>query len=349
MEKVSFKIESLTSSVPANVVSNESFANLFNDKSRKLFERTTGICERRYASSNTTASDLGYDAAHRLLDSLHDRESIESLIWVSQTSDYKIPFTSNILANKLGLSKSTFCLDINAGCAGFIQALYTAAKISQGRDGKVLLVVAETLSKILSRDDRGTAPLFGDGASALIISSGSGLEDELSFFSFAQDGGEFEAIIIPDGGYRNMVNLESFIFKMDEIGNKKNNLHLSMNGSKVFDFTLREIPKFVNSFIKFCNFEHGEIDYFVFHQSNKMIINQICLSLGIPLTKTLVNIQKYGNTSGVSIPLVLNDFYSIFTTGPKRVCLTGYGSGLTWGSCLLTLGPSIEFLPIKDL
>lgn len=165
-------IEGLASCVPKNIVKNEFFSELLSEKEIRMFEKTVGITERRWANENITASDLGFKAASELFaDNSFDKKDIKCIIFVSQTSDFKIPFTSNILQDRLGLSKDILCLDINAGCAGFIQGMSTAYALANSmEDGKVLFIVAETLSKILSHKDRSTSMLFGDAASALIIS-----------------------------------------------------------------------------------------------------------------------------------------------------------------------------------
>lgn len=339
-------IEAIAACVPGNKIDNNHFSNLLEAKDIRKFERTTGIKERRYANTNTTASDLGFIAAKKILDSKKCKSEITALIFVSQTSDYKIPFTSNILQSRLDLPQNILCLDINAGCAGFVQALSTAYAIAGSSNGKVLLIVAETLSKILSENDRSTTMLFGDGASAVLISKSEELSTK-SYFNFFSDGSSAEAIMIPEGGYRNQFNDTTLSWKEDEQGNKNKGIHLTMDGPKVFDFTLREIPSSVEKLIEEFNLNKEEIDLFLFHQSNKFIINQIASRLKLPKDKVLINIDRFGNTSGVTIPLLMvTDFDE--ANLPKTILISGYGSGLNWGCGCIAIHPEMTIYNLLE-
>lgn len=337
------EIKAITACVPKRKVLNDSFGELLSPKELKFFEKTVGILERRWADDNVTASDLGYAAATDLLDKYNvDKNDISCLIFVSQTSDYKIPFTSNILQSRLGLKKEILCLDINAGCTGFIQGLSTAFAFAKTqKNGKVLFIVAETLSKILSDNDRSTSMLFGDGASAVLIENTNN-ENVKSVFNFFSDGLNADAIQIPDGGYRNGITKESFDVMTDEKGNQKTKLNLSMDGPKVFDFTLREISSSIEELLKKSDTQKKSIDYFLLHQSNQFIIKQIASQLQIESKKILINIQSFGNTSGVSIPLLICSNQEELQKSNK-VVLSGYGSGLNWGNSIIDLSKATIF------
>ena len=330
-------IDGISSCVPKNRVGNDTFSELLSPKEIKMFEKTVGILERRWTAKGVTASDLGFEAASDLFsDPRFKKEDIKCLIFISQTSDYKIPFTSNILQDRLGLSPDILCLDINAGCAGFVQGLSMAYSMANSlENGKVLLIVAETLSKILSLKDRGTTMLFGDAASAAIISKKeNGTKSHLNFFT---DGKNHDAIQIPDGGYRNPVGDESLSVFERENGNLRSNMNLSMDGPKVFDFTLREVAAGVSDLLNHFSEPIDEIGYFLFHQSNRFIINQIASQLSIPKDKVLINIQSYGNTSGVTLPLLITTHKDNFKDKNARILCSGYGSGLTWGNAVITI------------
>lgn len=329
------EIRGLSSCVPKSVIKNDFFESLLNPKEMRAFEKTVGIVERRWASKEVTASDLGFSAATRLFENQPDlKENIGCLIFLSQTPDYKIPFTSNILQARLELNKNILCLDINAGCAGFIQGLNTAFSIASSQSkAKVLLIVAETMSKIISKNDRSTSMLFGDGASAILIEN-TGNNSVEAVFNVFSDGYHADAIKIPDGGFRNQINEESFKEKNDGNGNIKSSLQLFMDGPSVFDFTLREVEPSIQNLFQSSKNKLEEVDYFLLHQSNKFIINQIASRLNIPKEKVLVNIDKFGNTSGVSIPLLLSSFKDSMSK-KNNLLFSGYGVGLNWGNCLL--------------
>ena len=340
-------IEYLSSCIPEREIDNTFFQSLLSEKEMKMFEKTVGILKRRWVSEDITASDLGYQAAKEILDiSSVNNDEIKGLVFLSQTSDYKIPFTSNILQDRLGLKNDILCLDINAGCAGFIQGLSIAYSIANTLKigQKVLLIIGETLSKILSPEDRTTTMLFGDAASAILISKTNNNSDE-SYFNFFSDGAKAKAIMIPDGGYRNRVNSNSFISKFDDKNNLKNNTQLQMDGPNVFDFTLREIYPSILELTNNFEIDLEEIDKFLFHQSNKFIIKQIAAKLGVSNNKVPINIQDFGNTSGVSIPLLISTYNQDFLKTGKVLC-SGYGSGLTWGNCILNISKT-TILPNK--
>lgn len=339
-------IEAIAACVPKKVIKGEYFSELLDDKELRKFERTTGILERRYVDSNTTASDLGFKAAKKILDEQNCKDEIKALIFLSQTSDYKIPFTSNILQDRLGLSKEILCLDINAGCAGFIQGLSVCYSLANSIDGKVLLIVAETLSRILSPLDKSTNTLFGDGAAAVLVAKDK--SNYPTYFNFFSDGNKHAAIMIPDGGYKSPFSLNSLEWREGNNGGKSQGLHLTMDGAKVFDFTLREIPESIELLLKKSGMKIDEIDAFLLHQSNKFIIKQIASKLDIPIDKVLFNIDKFGNTSGVTIPLLM-----VTELNPvmkyNKLLLSGYGSGLNWGNCVISLSPNLNIYNILEL
>lgn len=329
------EIKAIAACVPRNKIGNDFFGDLLSAKEIRIFEKTVGIIQRRWAKDNITASDLGFTAAIDLFENYEiDKKEIDCLIFLSQTPDFKIPFTSNILQDRLGLKQNILCLDINAGCAGFIQGLSTSYAIAKTlKKGKVLFIVAETLSKILSTKDRGTAMLFGDGAAAILIENTEN-SDSKAFFNFYSDGANADAIKIPDGGYRNGTTLDSLLLEEDEKLNLKNRLHLSMDGPKVFDFTLREIASSIEQLLKQSKVNKEAIDYFLLHQSNQFIIKQIASQLGVSSEKMLLNINEFGNTSGVSIPLLMCS-HAEKLMEPRTLMLSGYGVGLNWGNCIL--------------
>lgn len=332
-------IKAITGCVPKRRILNSEFANLLSEKEIRSFEKIVGIKERRWAEADVTASDLGYAAAQDLFEKYPcDKADIDCLIFLSQTADYQIPFTSNILQAKLGIKSEVLCLDINAGCAGFIQGLSTCFALvkSLEKGKKALFIVAETLSKILSLQDRGTTMLFGDGASAILIENTENKESKTSF-NFYSDGANADAIQILDGGYRNVVTNESFEVTIDKDGNQKSKLNLSMDGPKVFDFTLREISPSIMALLNKSNTVKESIDFFLLHQSNQFIIKQIASQLQIQSEKMLLNIKEYGNTSGVSIPLLMCSNNELLTNNSKKIVMSGYGSGLNWGNCIINI------------
>lgn len=329
------EITALAACVPKNKIGNNFFGDLLSPKESRIFEKTVGIIERRWAANDVTSSDLGYVAVLNLLNNHKvNKDEIDCLIFLSQTPDHRIPFTSNILQDRLGLKKEMLCLDINAGCTGFIQGLSVSFSMAKSlKRGKILFIVGETLSKILSHKDRATTMLFGDGAAAILIEN-TGKIDCKAYFNFYSDGANADAIKIPDGGYRSEVTIDSLLLVEDEKFNLKNRLHLTMDGPKVFDFTLREIAPSIEELFKLSKVNKDAIEYFMLHQSNQFIIKQIAAQLGVSQDKMLININEFGNTSGVSIPLLISS-YAEKLKDSQTILLSGYGVGLNWGNCII--------------
>ena len=335
------KIQGIASCVPSKIISNEERTDLYSEKDLKTIIKTTAIKERRFAEENVCASDLGFKAAKYLIEELNEASNISCVLFLSQTPDYKIPFSSNILQSRLELSNKCLCVDINAGCNGFISGLQIAYSIINGLEkGKVLLILAETMSKIVSLKDKSTALLFGDGASALLISKTK--EINTSFFSNYSDGHKYDTIIIPDGGYRNTFNEKSLIKHKYDDGSVRQNTELYMDGFGVFVFTKKKVRDAVIEMNEYAKHNMDDIDYYIFHQANKFIIDQIRKKLNIDQKKILMNIDRFGNTSAVSIPLVITTELENIKNR-KAIHCSGFGSGLSWGNAILDLNKTIIF------
>ena len=280
------------------------------------FITTTGVAEKRIADNKICTSDLCFEAAEKLIsDLVIDKNDIEILIFVSQTPDYKLPVTSTILQHKLGLSQSCFCLDIPLGCSGYVYGLSTISSLmSSGKIKKGLLLVGDTISKEVDKDDQSTEPLFGDAGTATLLSYDENSNPML--FGLGSDGEGYESIIIPNSGSR-VSNSET----------KK----LFLNGIDVFNFGTNKVPKVVNQFIDNFNLDKDAINHFVFHQANKFMNDKIYKKLGISTDKTSSSLKKFGNTSSSTIPLtVVTELGGIKKDNSMLFC--GFGVGLSWGT-----------------
>ncbi len=327
-------IAGISACVPKNTIKNEHFTELFSEKSLKKAIKTTGIIERRISDKDKCSSDYCYEAADKLLDEMKiDRNSIDLLIFVSQTPDYRIPSTAIILQDRLGLPKSTASFDINLGCSGYVYGLSVAfAYSSQESINKVLLLVGDTVSKFVSPKDKTTSLLFGDGGTATLIEKNSKFED--SFFSLNSDGGRSDALKIKAGGYRNPSSYKTLIPKIHEAGNIRNDEQLFMDGAEIFNFTIQEVPKDIQKLLKYSNTEMKNIDFIVYHQANKFITDYLTKKLKCSLDKVPYSLDKYGNTSCASIPLtVVSELRE--KGNNKRMILCGFGVGLSWATALI--------------
>ena len=320
---------------------------LFSENDIIKFSNTTGIAEFRVADETSTTSDLGFEAAKKLILEMGiDKNDIDILIFVSQTPDYlNIPNTAPILQDKLGLPKSCLAFDIPLGCSGYVYGLSTISSYMQSPNFKKgLLICGDTISKIVNPEDKSSSMLFGDAASATILERKE--SDAVWHFNLGSDGAGFKAIIINDGGSRTPFNANSL--EATDYGEsiKRNQCELSLEGMDVFSFGITQAPKSVKELMDFANLQNDEIDFAVFHQANKMMNEMIRKKLKLEIEKTAYSLEKFGNTSSASIPVTMvTELQQQLQSGKNRLLLCGFGVGLSWGSCYLTT----EKLKVVDL
>jgi len=324
-------VKGIASSVPENVESNrEQFA--FNDGDIEKIIASTGVSEKRVTDYETETSDLCLHAAQCLLNELGWRaDEIDALIFVSQTPDYQLPATSCVLQNKLGMRTDTLCLDISLGCSGYVHGLQVASSLVSNGLKKVILLVGDTISKLVAPSDRSTRVLFGDAGSATCLEYEAAAKT--SYFVSGTDGSGSQAIMIkpnmPTPKARGVVS-----------GN------LVMDGAEVFAFTLKRIPNLVKKALEISGKEKDDIDLFVFHQANEMMLKHLLKKCHIPPEKFIVEIDGVGNTSGASIPVAICSKQTKHDIAVKYTMLVGFGVGLSWGAVVLDLSGTL-ILPLK--
>lgn len=339
-------IKSITACVPKKKSFNSDLDYLISKEEIEKTINSIGIEEKRIAESDVCASDLCYKAAKYLLEENHiDPESIDVLLFISQTPDYRIPATSVILQNRLGLSTTTACLDLTLGCSGYTYALSTAyAYASMEGINRVLLLDGETFSKIVNPKDKVNAPLYGDAGTATLIEKGDYSD---STFILNSDGSGANAVMIPGGGFRNPFSSDAFIEKEREDGNIRNDLEVYMDGMDVFNFALSVVPKGVKEIMEQTNSSLDNIDYLVFHQSNKFMTDFFVKRLKFDQNKVPYSIKKYGNTSSASIPLTIASELNGKLKEEKTLILCGFGAGLSWATVKLVV-KNCNVLPVIE-
>jgi len=331
-------IRGLAAAVPKNTINNYEYTEHFPKEDVKDVVDKIGIFERRFTDAKTTASDLSYAAAEKLLNDLNiDRSEIEILIFVSQTPDYRMPATSVILQDRLGLSSGTLAFDLSLGCSAFVYGLSVVyAYMEKSGLKKALLLNGETRSKVYSAKDRMTAFIFGDAGVAALIERDEKYGE--SYFSLNSDGSRESLIKINAGGYRNPSSAETVKEKVvDKYGNIRSDEQAYMNGADVFNFVIREIPKDIKRVLKFSDKNKEDLDFFVLHQANNYINSYMVKKLKLEKDKVPFSIKKYGNTSSVSIPLTIVSELQNKLEGEKNLLLCGFGVGLSWASSILKL------------
>lgn len=333
------RIVGMAGSVPCSVVSNATGISSSDDYDAQAFIETTGVAERRVSPVLTTA-DMCYAAAEKLLSDLSwDKESVDVLLFVSQTPDYIEPATACILQDRLGLSKECYAEDISLGCSGWVYGLSNAASlIANGGAKRALLMVGDGKRRNPEEDD----PLFG--WAGVVTALELDKKAEPMMFHFGTDGSGFDAIIIPDGGSRNQVSDKSFNYQEIE-GHRWNRLQTWMKGMDVFSFGITTAPKSAKKLAEHFGLDISSYDYLVLHQANMKMNNMIAKKLKFEKEKVPSSMLHYGNTSSASIPLTIVTELKEAVKQPTKLLCCGFGIGLSWGTVAL----NVNNLYISDL
>lgn len=344
MPKAHFKksrISGIVTAVPPRVKSIDDEIDLYGGNAEQVerIKKTIGLHRRRVVEGNVTAGDLCEQAARRLLErSQLAAEEVDAVIMVTQTPDYFQPATACVLHGKLGLKTDCAAFDVNLGCSGYVYALWLAGMMVEvGSCQKVLVLAGDTISRCVNPRDRALAPLFGDAGSATLVEHSG--EDFPSWFSVHTDGAGFEHLIVPGGAFRHPSTEETRREEADADGNVRSAENLKMNGAEVFNFSIKVEPPAIRDILAFAGKTVEEVDHLVFHQANKYIISNIARRLKVPLEKTpCATVERYGNQSCASIPGTICDcLCEELMEREMNLVLSGFGVGLSWASCFLTL------------
>lgn len=334
----SVRIDGIAACVPATSEENSSLGLFISNDEYEKFVATTGIERRRVVSQGLCTSDLCFAAAEKLIADLQwNKDEIECLIFVSQTPDYKLPATSCILQNRLGLPKECMSFDISMGCSGWIYGMTTISSIlAAGNIKKGLLLVGDTVTVTKSPLDKSTYPLFGDAGTATAVSHTPG-SPEINACLYT-DGSNYEAIMIEDGGYRNPVTTDSFEMVEYENGLKRNRLQSILDGSSVFTFGISKAPQCVNKLMEHFEIDKDSIDYFLFHQANMLMNEKIRTKLKLDVEKVPYILNDFGNSSSASIPLTMVvALRELLKQKQQKIIACGFGVGLSWGAMAFEL------------
>jgi 3-oxoacyl-[acyl-carrier-protein] synthase-3 len=326
------RLRGVATCTPSKVFDTERDSQDFDPKELKKIVSMVGIKERRIVDDNTCSSDLCLKPAKELLSKLKwEPETVDALIMVTQTPDYFLPSTSCLIHRDLKLSEACATFDVGLGCSGYPYGLWLASMmISSGSVKRALVLHGETPSLITYPQDRATSLLFGDAGSATALEKGG--EDKWGF-CLHTDGQGYQDLIIPGRAFRTP--------EPDDDRDK----YLHMNGTNLFNFTIKKVPALIEDTLNLMGLEAGDINSFIFHQSNKFMMRHIANKYGLPGEKTPLILDKYGNTGGPSVPLTLSLHYGNNPVSTAQLSmLLGYGVGLSWGSTLLKIYPETQFM-----
>ena len=312
--------------VPTRVLTNKELESVI-DTTAEWIESRTGIRERRIASPEQATSDLSYPAAKQAIEAAGLQPAdLDAIIVCTVTPDMLFPSTACIIQGQLG-AHNAIAFDLGAACTGFVYGLQLAKQaIESGSWRHVLIVGAETLSRIVNWQDRNTCVLFGDGAGAAVVSA-DGKGPRILGVHLGADGTAGDVLTLPAGGSRLPASLES-------VNGRRHYVH--MNGQEVYKFAVRIVEEACGQLLAKLGLGFEAVDYYIPHQANLRIIEGFAKRLKLSPEKIAVNLDRYGNMSSASIPVALHEEFGAvrLRTGDK-VMLVGFGGGLTWGSCLL--------------
>lgn len=341
------RMTGVSACVPKEVVHSEDFP-FFDKEGAEVFNNTVGILERRLGPDSLCASDMCQAAAEKLLADLGwEKESVDMLVFESVTGDYKTPPTSCLLQDRLGLSEDCFCVDIPMGCCGCMYAMNVAGNmLSNGNIRRALLLIGDTALRMGSMQDKSRVPLFGDMGTAIALEYDPSAQPIM--IDFHTQGSGYKALMTPHGGYRHPITEESFV--QEDFGNgiiraPKDTL---IDGLAVFTFAISKPAKTVANLMEELHIDKdNDIDYYLIHQANKLIVDRLVKKLKLPAEKVPYNLEEFGNTGGASVPglMVTRLREQLQQEGNKRLLCSSFGLGLSWGTMLL----NVEKLVIPEL
>ncbi|MBR5061425.1 MAG: ketoacyl-ACP synthase III [Prevotella sp.] len=341
------KIAAVASAVPAEVVKLEDFADKFGADYVEKYKKQTGVKQFRKTREHQTASDLAFAAAENIINTkVIDRESIGALVFIAHSTDYWRPATACVLHKRLGLKKECAAFDISLACSAVPYGLYALGSMMETSDiDRALLLVGETPQKITNPNDKSSCMLIGEGGGAFLLEKTNDGNAGISGIcrSFGQG---YNAIIMPGGGFRNPnPPTEDYVWKD---GNRRSMYNVMMRGEDVFAFTISDIPKTIKEYLAKIDKSVEEFDCLAFHQANKFILQMLCKKLKVGQEKMPMCLDRYGNTSAASIPMVLGDVYGNNDDAKViNVLMSGFGVGLSWGVCSAKISAK-DILPIIE-
>jgi len=334
------RIAGVSSCVPKQVVSN---LDCPPDQlsMRERLVRNIGIASRRQSPAGICFSDLAQKAAETLMQELgwHPDE-IDALVVVTQSPDYPYPGNAVIMQDRLGLPISCLAFDINLGCSGYPYGLYVlGSMISAGKLKKALLLVGDKSTNPNSQD-QGFAVLFSDAGTATALQYDESASP--AYFDMYSDGSGYKAIYCPAGGNRNPLRPEFLNPEAGEDGIIRRKVDIVLDGPAILNFSTARVPPAVEALLAQANMSKDQIDWYLFHQANKMINETIRKKLQLPPERVPSTLYDFGNTSSASIPLTLTMHAAeAISKGPQRLLMSGFGVGLSWASCIVEIGPAV--------
>lgn len=293
-----------------------------------------GVKSRRILSDDEDQVSLAVDACRRLFqqNKMLEPDSVEALVVVSQNQDYKIPHSSAIVQRELSLSKDTACFDINLGCSGYVYGLsiLKGLMLSEGLENAIL-ITSDPYSRVIGKADKDTVGIFGDAASATWLCAEKGAQ--LGRIDFGTDGDGASLLQLFSWNNLNSDSLTKFYSHDNGKGSR-----LTMNGRAIFNFMIKSVPESIDRCLEKNNTVLDDVDYFVFHQASKFLLEALVKKINLPPEKVPIMLESTGNTVSSSIPIVLSELKKTQDLSGKTVLISGFGVGFSWASNLVFYG-----------
>lgn len=322
---------------PAKVYSNEELQADFPNLKVKELTRLTGVLSRHICESSETSVDMGIEAAQALFaQGKINKDDVDYLIFCSAGGDFITPASACIVHEKLNLKSNCGTVDINQGCTGFLHGLNLAdALVTSGNAKNVLLITSEAISKTVHPQDKGNRAIFGDAAAATLVCKATEKTD-FGGFIFGTDGSKYDQIIIKHGRERYPLPESAEDDFTDDFGTTRNHSKIYMNGGEVFNFSVGKAPGLIDDLLTKANLNKEEIDFFVFHQSNRILLETLGKKLKIPEEKIIFELETNGNTVSSSIPIALKkaEKKGLIKKGHKLL-FAAFGVGFSWGGVIV--------------
>ena len=333
---MTIKLQAVTSAVPDTLWTNRKIQEL-TGASPDFVEKKIGVESRFFLGDNETGVDLSLEAVSKLLDQCNiDKNAIELLVYITQTPDYRIPQNSALLHQRLKLPKSCASFDISLGCSGYVYGLSVTQGLMEIQGiSNAILVTCDPYSKIMDKNDKNTMTVFGDAATASLLSNEGVFQ--IGKADMGTNGEFSSSLQIDHAGAKNPV---LGVHRELPRTSKVEEIRLNMKGREVFNFVVSNVPNSIQNCLNKNNLEMEDVTWFALHQGSKHMLDYMASRVGIPDEKMLRNLSKYGNTVSSTVPMLIEELLDNSSLiGGNKVIISGFGVGLSWATNVLTFKP----------
>lgn len=345
------QITGILSILPKNEVRFEDEMHNYNFSENQTLQlkKLMGFNKHRIVKSDACISDLCISGFRYLFNNkLLNKDELSAIILLTNTPDYVLPPTSNVIQGELDLNTDTICLDVNQGCGGFLVGLMQAfSLLSNPNLKKIAVVNADILSRVSSVNDRNFYPLLGDAASITIVEN---KPSERILQYMKMDGRGAKTIIIPAGGLKLPHSNDTSVLKDDGSGNLRSDEHIFMDGTEIFNFVMQNVPDMLFELFQKQDMTFDDVDYFMMHQPNKFMLERVAKKIKVSLDKIPTNIvENFGNSASVTIPNAITyNLGNKLINGKFNICMAAFGEGLIWSSLIMKL-ENLDFCEMIDV